>query len=146
MNENERKAKVKNSGWIIYVRRDMDCEGNTIWVEDLTDTKYYASELVFFSDDSMSMPNVSSENCLSYFTDDELRKELKRREKLCRFIYPPNVRCGDCKHCEYGFTYRNQTLSTTICKMKPKPAQGPDRFYTTTRSFRACEMFEPKKT
>lgn len=43
-----RRAKVKANGWIIEVRPSMDCEGKTVWVEDLTETEYYPDELEFF--------------------------------------------------------------------------------------------------
>lgn len=43
-----RRAKVKANGWIIEVRPSMDYEGNTVWVEDLTETEYYPDELDFY--------------------------------------------------------------------------------------------------
>lgn len=77
-------------------------------------------------------------------TDEQLLEELKRRNKERHSQFPPNIRCRDCKHCTDGLTFRHQVIPTTICKMKPKPTQGPDRFYSTVCSHRACEKYEPK--
>lgn len=137
-----RKAKLISTGEIVEVYVDMDYHGNVTWVDTATKTEYYPSELELLPEATDETPVTQS--LLSQFTDDELRLELKRREKERRSKFPPNIRCRDCKHCVEGFMYRNQVSPTTVCEMKPKPAQGPDRFYTTTFSFRACEMYEPK--
>ena len=42
-----RRVKVKSNGWITDVRRNIDCEGKTIWIEDLTGTEYRSPELEF---------------------------------------------------------------------------------------------------
>ena len=81
---------------------------------------------------------------LTQFSDQELKDELKRREKERRSKFPPNLRCRDCKHCMEGLTFKHQVIPTTVCKMKPKPSQGPDRYYSTVCSYRACDKFEIK--
>ena len=81
---------------------------------------------------------------LFVLSDQQLKDELKRREKERRSQFPPNLRCRDCKHCMEGLTFKHQVIPTTVCKMKPKPSQGPDRYYATTCSYRACDKFEPK--
>lgn len=81
---------------------------------------------------------------LTQFSDQELKDELKRREKERRSQFPPNLRCRDCKHCMEGLTFKYQVIPTTVCRMKPKPSQGPDRYYSTVCSLRACDKFEIK--
>ncbi len=81
---------------------------------------------------------------LTQFSDQELKDELKRREKERRSQFPPNIRCRDCKHCIKGLTFKHQVIPTTVCRMKPKPSQGPDRYYSTVCSLRACDKFETK--
>lgn len=136
-----RKAKLISTGEIIEVCVDMDYHGNTTWLDTSTKTEYYPSELEFLPEDPKPIsPAVS----LFQFTDEELRNELKRREKERHSKFPPSVRCLDCKHCTEGLTFKHQVIPTTICRMKPKPSQGPERYYVTTRSHRACEKYEPK--
>jgi hypothetical protein len=136
-----RKAKLISTGEIVEVYADMDYHGNTTWLDTSTKTEYYPSELKFLPEDSKPISPVVS---LSQFTDEELRSELKRREKERRSRFPPNIRCRDCKHCVEGLTFKHQVNSTIICLMRPKPSQGPDRYYSTTCSYRACDKFEPK--
>lgn len=136
-----RKAKLRSTGEIVEVRVDMDYHGNTTWLDTSTKTEYYPSELKFLPEDPKPIPPVVS---LSQFTDEELRDELKRREKERRSKFPPNIRCRDCKHCTEGLTFKHQVIPTTVCKMKPKPSQGPDRYYSTVYSYRACDKFEAK--
>ncbi len=81
---------------------------------------------------------------LFILSDQQLKDELNRREKERRSQLPPNIRCRDCKHCIEGLTFKHQVIPTTVCKMKPKPSQGPDRYYSTVCSYRACDKFEQK--
>lgn len=136
-----RKAKLLSTGEIVEVYVDMDYHGNTTWLDTSTKTEYYPSELEFLPDEVISTPATPS---LSQFTDEELKEELKRRDKERHSKFPPSVRCFDCKHCTEGLTFKHQVIPTTICRMKPKPRQGPDRYYATTRTHRACDKFEAK--
>lgn len=106
--------------WIDYIRNNITMPANTP------------------IDTSLIKPS------LTQYSDQELRDELKRREKERHSKFPPSVRCFDCKHCTEGFTFKHQVIPTTICRMKPKPSQGPERYYVTTRTHRACEKYEPK--
>ncbi|MBD5241438.1 MAG: hypothetical protein HDS59_05105 [Barnesiella sp.] len=136
-----RKAKLKSTGEIIEVYVDMDYHGNTTWLDTSTKTEYCLSELEFLPEDSTPIPPIAP---LSQFTDEELKDELKRREKERRSQFPPNLRCRDCKHCIEGLTFKHQVIPTTVCKIKPKPSQGPDRYFSTVCSYRACDKFEVK--
>jgi hypothetical protein len=119
----------------------MDYHGNTTWLDTSTKTEYYPSELEFLPEDSKPISTIVS---LSQFTDEELKDELKRREKERRSQFHPNIQCRDCKHCIEGLTFKHQVIPTTVCKMKPKPSQGSDRYYSTVCSYRACDKFEQK--
>lgn len=136
-----RKAELISTGEIVEVYADMDYHGNTTWLDTSTKTEYYPSELKFLPDVTV-IPSIDS--ALSQYTDEELKEELKRREKERHSKFPPSVRCLDCKHCTEGLTFKHQVIPTTICRMKPKPSQGPERYYATTRTHRACEKYEPK--
>lgn len=136
-----RKAKLISTGEIVEVHVDMDYHGNTTWLDTLTKTEYYPSELEFLPEDPKPISPITS---LSQFTDEELRGELKRREKERRSQFHPNIQCRDCKHCIEGLTFKHQVIPTTVCKMKPKPSQGSDRYYSTVCSYRACDKFEQK--
>lgn len=136
-----RKAELISTGEIVEVCVDMDYHGNTTWLNPSTKTEYYPSELKFLPDEKMDTP---TKPFLSQYTDEELIEELKRRNKERHSQFPPNIRCRDCKHCTEGLTFRHQVIPTTICKKKPKPAQGPDRYYSTVHSHRACEKYESK--
>ena len=73
-----RKAKLISTGETVEVYADMDYHGKTTWLDMSTKTEYYPSELEFLPEDPKPIsPKVS----LSRFTDEELRDELKRREK-----------------------------------------------------------------
>lgn len=136
-----RKAKLISTGEIVEVYIDMDYHGNVTWLDTSTKTEYYPSELKFLPEEKEVIPTKPS---LSQFTDDELKDELKCRDKERHSKFPANVRCRDCKHFTEGFTYRHQIIPTSICRMKPKPTQGPDRYYSSVCSHRACELYEPK--
>ena len=136
-----RKAKLISTGEIVEVDIDMDYHGNITLLDVSTKAEDYPSELEFLPEDPKPISPVIS---LSQFTDEELRNELKRREKERRSKFPPNLRCRDCKHCMEGLTFKHQIIPTTVCKMKPKPSQGPDRYYSTVCSYRACDKFELK--
>ena len=76
------------------------------------------------------MPFAHS-NCEEYvksllfiLSDEQLKEELKRRDKERHSKFPPSVRCFDCKHCTEGLTFKHQVIPTTICRMKPKTRQG----------------------
>lgn len=77
------------------------------------------------------------------FTDQELRDELKRRvaERKATNIV---LRCRDCKHCGEGCCNKSSRYKTSVCFLKPKPQVGPDRYYATLHSRKACDKFEPK--
>ena len=136
-----RKAKLISTGEIVEVHVDMDYHGNTTWLDTSTKTEYYPSELEFLPEDPKPISPITS---LSQFTDEELRGELKRREKERRSQFPPNIRCHDCKHCVEGLAFKHQYIPTTVCRMNPKPSQGSDRYYSTVCSLRACDKFEAK--
>lgn len=76
-------------------------------------------------------------------TDRELRDELKRRaaERKATNIV---LRCRDCKHCGEGCCNKSSRYKTSVCFLKPKPPVGPDRYYATLHSRKACDKFEPK--
>ena len=80
---------------------------------------------------------------LQPYSDQELRDELKRRaaERKATNIV---LRCRDCKHCGEGCCNKSSRYKTSVCFLKPKPQVGPDRYYATLHSRRACENFEPK--
>jgi len=113
-----RKAKLISTGEIVEVHVDMDYHGNTTWLDTLTKTEYYTSELEFLQEDP---------------------KPIERRSQ-----FPPNIRCRDCKHCVKGLAFKHQYIPTTVCRMNPKPSQGSDRYYSTVCSLRACDKFEAK--
>ena len=69
-----RKAKLISTGEIVEVHVDMDYHGNTTWLDTLTKTEYYPSELEFLPEDPKPISPITS---LSQFTDEELRGELK---------------------------------------------------------------------
>lgn len=75
--------------------------------------------------------------------DQELRDELKRHttERKATNIV---LRCRDCKHCGEGCCHKSSRYKTSVCFLKPKPQVGPDRYYATLHSRKACENFEPK--
>lgn len=87
---------------------------------------------------------VSVPDSLEQFSDQELRDELKRRteaRKVANFVF----RCRDCKHCGEGCCNRSGRYKTSVCFLKPKPQVGPDRYYATLHSRKACEQFELKQ-
>ncbi len=83
-------------------------------------------------------------NALQMATDQQLKDELKRREKAHRSRFPDNLRCRDCKHCGAGKTYPCTKMAVTVCLAKPKPKAGPDCYYATLLSCKVCEKFESK--
>ncbi len=80
---------------------------------------------------------------LEQFTDQELRDELKRRS-MARKAANVVLRCRDCKHCGEGCCNKSRRYKTSVCFLKPKPQVGPDRYYATLHSRKACDKFEPK--
>lgn len=81
---------------------------------------------------------------LTHFTDQELKDELKRRDKERQSQYPSNLHCRDCKYCREGRTFKHHLWTTTVCFAKPKPKMGSERYYATSLSCKICEKFEPK--
>lgn len=57
-------------------------------------------------------------------------------------------RCRDCVHCQKGrYAFGpNQWWESNFCDKKPKTVAGRnDYFYSTTKSTKACNMFERKE-
>ena len=86
---------------------------------------------------------ISAPDSLEQFTDQELREELKRRT-MARKTANVVLHCRDCKHCAEGCCNKSRRYKTSVCFLKPKPQVGPDRYYATLHSRKACENFEPK--
>lgn len=80
---------------------------------------------------------------LDQFSDQELREELKNRVDLRKAAHI-FLRCRDCKHCGEGCCHKSSRYKTSVCFLKPKPQVGPDRYYATLLSRKACVNFEPK--
>lgn len=82
---------------------------------------------------------------LSNYSDQELRDELKRRaaeRKAAKVVVP---RCKTCVFCKPGHCQRTLRCSTLVCYAKPKPQCGEDRYYATSASNKACEMYKSKQ-
>lgn len=137
-----RKAKLKSTGEVVGVRVDMDYHGNTTWLDANSNTEYYPSELEFLPDEVDK--TTVMQRVLSQFSDNDLKKELKRRENERRSRFPDDVRCRDCKHCGAGKTYPCTKTAVTVCLAKPKPKAGPDCYYATSLSCKVCEKFDSK--
>lgn len=130
-------AKVKATGEIVDVH-------NTPFYPDIwygAGLPYGTSELEFIS---TSKDKVNRFDLLAHFTDQELKDELRRRDKERQSKYPHGVHCRDCKHCGEGYAYKNQFNKTMVCFAKPKPNMAPNCFYATSLSYKACDKFEPK--
>lgn len=80
---------------------------------------------------------------LEQFSDQELRDELKRRA-MARKTANIVLRCRVCKHCGEGCCNKSSRYKTSVCFLKPKSQVGPDRYYATLHSRKACDKFEPK--
>ena len=83
------------------------------------------------------------EHAIRDSSDQELREELKRRA-MARKTVNVVLRCRDCKHCGEGCCNKSSRYKTSVCFLKPKPQVGPDRYYATLHSRKACDKFEPK--
>lgn len=130
---------------VVHIQRIM---GHYVMESPKFTSNRLQSEVDFMN--GVLMPFAHS-NCEEYvksllfiLSDEQLKEELKRRDKERHSKFPPSVRCFDCKHCTEGLTFKHQVIPTTVCRMKPKTRQGPDRYYATTRTHRACDKFEAK--
>lgn len=80
---------------------------------------------------------------LQEFSDKELREELKRRAYERKHSEPAVLRCRNCQYCAVGMVHKSQIYPTTIvCKAKPKPKNGENRYYATNPTQKACEQFK----
>ena len=130
-------AKVKATGEIVDVH-------NSPFYPDIwygAGLPYGTSELEFISTSKNKCHRL---DFLTHFTDQELKDELKRRDKERQSQYPSNLHCRDCKYCREGRTFKLHLWTTTVCFAKPKPKMGSERYYATSLSCKICEKFEPK--
>lgn len=137
-----RKAKLKSTGEIIEVRVDMDYHGNTTWLDAATNTEYCPSELELIPEEPDK--TTLTQRILAQFPDAVLRFELKRRAAERKAKEARVLRCRDCKYCGEGCCHKSSRYKTSVCFLKPKPQVGPDRYYATLLSRKACVNFEPK--
>lgn len=130
-------AKVKATGEVVDVHNSSSYPD--VWFG--AGEPYGTSELEFIS---TSKNKDHRSDFLALFTDQELKDELKRRDKQRQSKYPQGVHCRDCKHCGEGYAYKNQFNKTMVCFAKPKLNMAPNCFYATSLSFKACDKFEQK--
>lgn len=131
------KAIVKATGEFVDVHNTSSYPN--IWFG--AEEPYETSELEFISTSKVKSDYLEF---LAHFTNQELKDELKRRDKERQAKYPQGVHCRDCKHCGEGYTYKHQINKTMVCFVKPKPKMAPNCFYATSLSCKACDKFEIK--
>lgn len=131
----EMKAKVKATGEIVDVYNAP--HHPDVWY-GASLLPYGTRELEF-----IAYSRSLTDGLLAQFSDQELREELKNRIDLRKAAHI-FLRCRDCKHCGEGCCHKSSRYKTSVCLLKPKPQVGPNRYYATLLSRKACENFEPK--
>lgn len=129
-------AKVKTTGEFVDVHNSPSYPNVWFGAEE----PYETSELEFIS---TSKDDVDRSDFLAHFSDQELKDELKRRDKERQAQYPYGAHCRDCKHCGEGRTFKHRLSTTTVCFIKLKP-NAPNCFFATNLTRKVCDKFDPK--
>ena len=85
-----------------------------------------------------------AQGLLKYIPEDVLKQEIRRRIDVRKSLREKIDHCKECKFMASGHSKRSAYYTTLVCLAKPKPKAGEDRYYATSSSKRACELFQPK--